>query len=137
MVEVRSLHLCACRETFGELRRIETMSISIEHALQDSSRIIPASFRMDSEPLEPLSSPEEGTSTAVLERPETSESSQEDNGEDRDRYAHYASKERIAESRLTGRPVVALCGKVWVPKKDPSNYPICPDCKRIFEEMSK
>ena len=44
------------------------------------------------------------------------------------------SRERIAESRLTGRPVVALCGKVWVPKHDPKNYPVCPECKRIFEE---
>ena len=42
---------------------------------------------------------------------------------------------RIAESRATGRPVVALCGKVWVPKHDPSKYPVCPDCKRIYEEM--
>ncbi|MCI1901476.1 MAG: DUF3039 domain-containing protein [Bifidobacteriaceae bacterium] len=92
-------------------------------------------FRMDSEPLDPLSSPDQSTGTAVLERPDTSEESKQDNGGDQDRYAHYVSKERIAESRLTGRPVVALCGKVWVPKKDPSNYPICPDCKRIFDEM--
>jgi hypothetical protein len=84
---------------------------------------------------EPLSSPDQSTGTAVLERPEVSENSKLDDGGDQDRYAHYVSKERIAESRLTGRPVVALCGKVWVPKKDPSNYPICPDCKRIFEEM--
>ena len=45
--------------------------------------------------------------------------------------------DRIAESKLTGRPVVALCGKIWVPKHDPSQYPVCPDCKRIYEEMMK
>lgn len=33
--------------------------------------------------------------------------------------------------------VVALCGKVWVPKHDPSKYPVCPDCKRIYEEMTR
>jgi len=33
--------------------------------------------------------------------------------------------------------VVALCGKIWVPKHDPSQYPVCPDCKRIYEEMMK
>ena len=54
---------------------------------------------------------------------------------DADRFAHYVSRDRIAESRLTGRPVVALCGKVWVPKRDPSQYPVCPDCKRIYDEM--
>ena len=36
---------------------------------------------------------------------------------------------------MTGRPVVALCGKVWVPKRDPSQFPVCPDCKRIYDEM--
>ena len=49
-------------------------------------------------------------------------------------FAPDSGGERIAESRLTGRPVVALCGKVWVPKHDPKNYPVCPECKRIFEE---
>ena len=45
------------------------------------------------------------------------------------------SKDRIMESRITGRPVVALCGKVWVPKRDPSKYPICPECRRIYDRM--
>ena len=36
---------------------------------------------------------------------------------DADRFAHYVSRDRIAESKMTGRPVVALCGKVWVPKR--------------------
>ena len=53
-----------------------------------------------------------------------------------DRVGHYASKDRIMESRATGRPVVALCGKIWVPKRDPSRYPVCPDCRRIYESMT-
>jgi hypothetical protein len=85
----------------------------------------------------PLSSPDEGAGTAVLERPETREQTEHSDGGDADRFAHYVSKERIAQSRLTGRPVVALCGKVWVPKHDPSQYPVCPDCKRIYEEMQR
>lgn len=100
----------------------------------------PVSLFSNDEPLDPgspLSSPDQSTGTAVLDRTEESEDARLDDGEDHDRYAHYVSKERIAESRLTGRPVVALCGKVWVPKKNPSDYPICPDCKRIFDEMGK
>ncbi len=92
-------------------------------------------FRNDADPAE--SDPGSGTGTAVLERPETEEQTQRDDGGDADRFAHYVSKDRIAESRLTGRPVVALCGKVWVPKRDPKDYPVCPDCKRIYEEMTK
>lgn len=83
----------------------------------------------------PLSNPDESTGTAVLERPEVKEQTEKSDEGDADRFAHYVSKERIAQSRLTGRPVVALCGKVWVPKHDPSQYPVCPDCKRIFQEM--
>ena len=85
---------------------------------------------------EPLRNPDQGAGTSVLERPETKESPVRDDGGDADRFAHYVSKDRIAESRATGRPVVALCGKVWVPKHDPSKYPVCPDCKRIYEEMT-
>ena len=76
-----------------------------------------------------------GTGTAVLERTETAEQAQRTDDGDADRFAHYVSKDKIMESRMTGRPVVALCGKIWVPKHDPSKYPVCPDCKRIYEQM--
>jgi hypothetical protein len=36
---------------------------------------------------------------------------------------------------VTGTPVIALCGKVWVPGRDPGKFPVCPDCKRIYEGM--
>lgn len=78
--------------------------------------------------------PSSDTGTAVLEKTQTEESRVDDG--DADRFAHYVSRDRIAESRLTGRPVVALCGKVWVPKRNPKDYPICPDCKRIYDEMT-
>ena len=64
---------------------------------------------------EPLRNPDQGAGTSVLERPETKESPVRDDGGDADRFAHYVSKDRIAESRATGRPVVALCGKVGCP----------------------
>ncbi|KFI78316.1 MAG: DUF3039 domain-containing protein [Bifidobacterium mongoliense] len=89
------------------------------------------------DPVSPLSDPDSGTGTAVLERPETKEQTQKSDDGDADRFAHYVSKDRIMQSRMTGRPVVALCGKIWVPKHDPSQYPVCPDCKRIYEEMTR
>jgi hypothetical protein len=33
---------------------------------------------------------------------------------------------------LSGDAVIALCGKVWVPGRDPNRYPVCPTCKEIF-----
>ena len=55
---------------------------------------------------EPLRNPDQGAGTSVLERPETKESPVRDDGGDADRFAHYVSKARIAESRAPGRPVV-------------------------------
>lgn len=54
---------------------------------------------------------------------------------DHDRFAHYVQKEKILESAVTGKPVRALCGKVWVPGRDPEKFPVCPDCKAIYERM--
>jgi hypothetical protein len=28
-----------------------------------------------------------------------------------------------------------LCGKVWVPVRDPARFPICPTCKEIYEGL--
>lgn len=52
-----------------------------------------------------------------------------------ERFAHYVKKAKITESAVTGTPVIALCGKVWVPNRDPKKYPVCPECKEIYESM--
>jgi hypothetical protein len=36
---------------------------------------------------------------------------------------------------VMGSPVTALCGKVWVPSRDPSRFPVCPDCKNVLDGM--
>jgi hypothetical protein len=36
---------------------------------------------------------------------------------------------------VMGTPVVALCGKVWVPSRAPEKFPVCPDCKEIWESL--
>ena len=82
-------------------------------------------------PSEPLTMPEPDTmmGTLVDERPEP----QLDEG-DHERFAHYVAKNKIVESAVTGTPVIALCGKVWVPNRDPQKFPVCPDCKKILDE---
>jgi hypothetical protein len=54
---------------------------------------------------------------------------------DHERFAHYVEKDKIVESAVTGTPVKALCGKVWVPGRDPSKFPVCPDCEAIFKGL--
>lgn len=53
---------------------------------------------------------------------------------DHERYSHYVKKDKIVESAVMGNAVVALCGKVWVPTRDPQKFPICPTCKEIYEK---
>jgi hypothetical protein len=84
----------------------------------------------DLPPALPQESPELQGSTLVKEREETSL----DNG-DHERFAHYVRKEKILESAMSGEPVIALCGKVWVPGRDPAKFPICPDCKAIYDGL--
>ena len=56
---------------------------------------------------------------------------------DHERFAHFVEKAKIVESAVTGEPVKALCGKVWIPGRDPSRFPICPDCKKIHESLPR
>ena len=53
---------------------------------------------------------------------------------DHDRFSHYARKADIVESAVTGKPIVALCGKVWVPDRNPDRFPLCPRCKDLYEK---
>jgi len=55
---------------------------------------------------------------------------------DHDRFSHYVRKDKILSSAVEGSAVIALCGKKWVPSRDPERYPICPDCKEIFEQLN-
>lgn len=82
------------------------------------------------EELERVSS---STSTSVLERPETQEAPSPGDGE---RFAHYVQKDKITAAAVEGSPVVALCGKIWVPSRDPKKYPVCPQCKEIYEGLN-
>lgn len=54
---------------------------------------------------------------------------------DHDLFAHYVDKVKATEAAIFGTPVVALCGKVWVPSRDPDKFPVCQECKRIYEKM--
>jgi len=54
---------------------------------------------------------------------------------DHERFAHYVDKNEMMESHVFGTPIRALCGKVWVPSRDPKKFPVCPECKEIYESL--
>ena len=54
---------------------------------------------------------------------------------DHERFSHYVPKDKLTAAMVEGTPVIALCGKVWVPSRDPQKFPVCPDCKDAWELM--
>lgn len=81
--------------------------------------------------IDPLESPSISGGTLLEER-----TSSTDDG-DHERFAHYVEKDKIVESAVMGTPVKALCGKVWVPGRDPSRFPICPDCQEVHANLPR
>ena len=54
---------------------------------------------------------------------------------DSERFSHYVPKNKLMEALVNGTPVRALCGKVWTPSRDPKKYPVCPECKEIWDSL--
>lgn len=54
---------------------------------------------------------------------------------DHERFSHYAPKDKVMEAMVMGTPVTALCGKTWVPSRSPEKFPVCPECKEIWESL--
>lgn len=54
---------------------------------------------------------------------------------DQERFSHYVPREKLMQAMVEGTPVRALCGKLWVPSRDPQRFPICPQCKEIHESL--
>jgi hypothetical protein len=71
---------------------------------------------------DPLESPGLSGDTLVESEPQLEEG-------DHERFAHYVKKDKILASAVMGEPVVALCGKVWVPNRDPSRFPRVSDVR--------
>jgi hypothetical protein len=62
---------------------------------------------------------------------ETVESSEDDF------VAHYAEQDEVMMGFVYGMPVVALCGKIWVPSRDGEGYPVCKTCAEIYSQLSQ
>jgi hypothetical protein len=56
---------------------------------------------------------------------------------DHDRFAHYVRKDKVVASTVNGTALRALCGKKWVPSRDPSKFPVCPECKAVYDKLKK
>lgn len=55
---------------------------------------------------------------------------------DESRYAHIIRKSDEMRGYVNGEVVTALCGKKWVPSRDPQKYPVCPRCAEIMGQIN-
>lgn len=74
-------------------------------------------------------------STDTLESTDTTTITENAEPGDHERFSHYVKKEAIMDSAMTGKPVIALCKKIWTPGRDPQKFPVCPECKDIYENV--
>jgi hypothetical protein len=79
-------------------------------------------------------SPEHGGQTLTDDRVEEQTDYRYDAG-DHERFSHYAPKDQIMQAMVEGTPVRALCGKLWVPSRDPQRFPVCPVCKDLYDNV--
>lgn len=57
---------------------------------------------------------------------------------DHEKFAHIVvPASAVTEAYISGTPVTALCGKTWVPTRDPNRYPVCPECTELLERAKK
>jgi hypothetical protein len=78
-----------------------------------------------------------GFGTDVIEDTRTDQRTNTTDNGDHERLSHYVPKKTLMEALVNGTAVVALCGKVWVPTRDPERFPVCPECKEIWENLRK
>lgn len=46
--------------------------------------------------------------------------------------AHIVTQQDLMQSQITGQAIRALCGKMWVPKRNPDDFPLCQSCVDIL-----
>jgi hypothetical protein len=54
---------------------------------------------------------------------------------DHERFSHIIGKSDEMKGYVMGEPVTALCGKKWVPSRDPQKFPVCPTCLEVLGQI--
>jgi hypothetical protein len=50
-------------------------------------------------------------------------------------FAHYAEAASVTEGYVLGTPVIAICGKIFIPSRNPERLRVCPICKEIMDAL--
>jgi hypothetical protein len=50
-------------------------------------------------------------------------------------FAHIAEAAILTEAYVNGTAIMALCGYIFVPHRDPEKYPVCKECKDTLDAL--
>jgi len=78
-----------------------------------------------------MTSPQTPLRTAPVEVLEERPDATIDDG-DREKMSHIIRKDDEMKGYALGEEVEALCGKRWVPTRDPQKFPVCPTCLEVL-----
>ena len=54
---------------------------------------------------------------------------------DHERFAHIVKRDALTDAMVYGKEITALCGKKWIPTRDPERFPVCPACRDALAAM--
>ena len=78
------------------------------------------------------------TTTKTLVRTDLREDTSSTSDDGTPKFFHYVKKDQIFDSAISGKVVVALCGKTFPVKKQAKpGSPVCPDCERIYKGLRR
>ena len=80
----------------------------------------------------PTTAPKVAPVEVIEERPDPTLS---DGDGDHERMAHIIRKDDQMKGYVMGEQVTALCGKKWVPARDPERYPVCQTCLEMLGQI--
>lgn len=69
--------------------------------------------------------------TSIKDNPMVDETTESDEP----KISHVIHKEDHLRGYVLGEPVLALCGFIFVPSRDPNGYEMCPKCTEIVQKM--
>lgn len=54
---------------------------------------------------------------------------------DKNVFTHIAEAALVTEAYVNGTAIMALCGYIFIPHRDPEKYPVCKECKDILDAL--
>jgi hypothetical protein len=54
---------------------------------------------------------------------------------DHEKFAHIVKRNELTDAMIFGKEITALCGKKWIPTRDPEKFPVCPGCRDRLSSM--